>query len=359
MKSKISKKISTKASRRYTFIFVVALLFYIILLVGFAVIMLYRIPKQTGQFILGDTFAGETLSHSLDLRVASKATYPSSPLRVVKDLGVSDGLSTNVVSFNAKADNLTEFGLLMMPASTPPAHGFPTVILCHGYANPSRYSTTSSYIEDMAFYAQHGFAVVKPDYRGQGISLHAGEPDSAYYSMAYNTDVMSLISSLKQTNFVNKDQINLWGHSMGAYIALRAAVLSPDIKNLVLLSAPVDSLSKMYLTYIPPSDENNLTALKTRQELFNKYGIPIENNAFWKNASPANYVSRIKAHVQVHTGLLDQVVPPEFSADLDAAMSKGHIKHDYYVYPDGTHSLIGNRDLIWSRSLHAFQLSNS
>jgi dipeptidyl aminopeptidase/acylaminoacyl peptidase len=115
----------------------------------------------------------------------------------------------------------------------------------------------------------------------------------------------------------------------------------------------------MYLTYIPPSDVNNLIALKTRNEIFSKYGSPAENSTFWSAASPINFANRIKARVQIHVGSLDQVVPPQLSADLDSVLSRDKITHDYYVYPDGDHSLSSDKPLIWLRSLQALQPPSS
>ncbi|MGH7157220.1 MAG: alpha/beta hydrolase family protein [Candidatus Saccharimonadales bacterium] len=307
--------------------------------------------KEVGQFNISDTYIGENLSRSLDLKLAAKASYPSSELGVYKDLGNVDGLHQKIFSFSVEIDKLTEYGLMVEPVKTPPPVGFPVIILLHGYSNASRYSTQDGYLSDMEFYASHGFAVIKPDYRGQGVSEDSGLPDSAYYSMVYNDDVMSLISAIKQTPSLDKSNINIWGHSLGAYLGLRAAVLSKDIKNLILLSGPVDSLRAMYLNYVPPSDENNTYALATRNEVFTKYGTPADNTRFWYDASPINFVSQIHAFIQIHVGLLDQTVPPQFSADLDAALSRSHIKHQYFVYQDGDHSLVNQRPLIYSRSL--------
>jgi len=318
-----------------------------------------RTDTETGLFPPEATYSGESYHNSLDLSLAAKASYPSAPLSIVQSLGSPAGIPEKVVSFQVTDDQLKEYGLMTLPPGQAPAQGWPAIILCHGYINPLQYSEQKSYISDMRFYSSHGFAVIKPDYRGQGLSLNSGQATSGYYSMGYNTDVMSLISALKQTHYIDKTKLNLWGHSFGAYIALRAAVLSPDIKNVIMLSGPVDTLSRMYLDYLPPSDENNLYALKVRQDVFNKYGPPTENTTFWRNASPINFVTHIKARLQIHVGALDQVVPPQFSADLDAALSKAHIPHGYFVYPDGTHSLSAQRGLIWPRSLQLLQSASA
>jgi dipeptidyl aminopeptidase/acylaminoacyl peptidase len=310
---------------------------------------------EKGQLIPGQTASEPGFSRSLDLRVAAKNKYPSDALSVTQDLGTDGNIASKIFSFKVPPDGLTEYGLMMMPAKKAPSGGFPTIILCHGYESPKLYSTQEEYADYMKFYANHGFAVIKPDYRGQGRSINQGQADSAYYSMAYNTDLMSLISAVKKTNYLDKTNINMWGHSMGAYLAFRAAVLSPDIKNVIMLAGPVASLKTMYLTYIPPSDINNLYALKTRSDVFAKYGTPAENPVFWRVASPTTYIKNMKAHIQIHVGLLDQIVPPQLSADLDTALNNAHIKHEYYVYPDGAHALGAQRNVILQRSLGALQ----
>ncbi len=305
---------------------------------------------EAGQFKVSDTFLGENLRDSLDLKVAAQADYPSGPVQITQDVGLANGVIRQNFSFSVKADGLKEYGLLTMPSDPKPANGYPAVILLHGFSSPRDYETDTFYLEDMEFYSQHGFVVFKPDLRGHGLSIESGHPNSAYYSMDYNTDVMSLISALKQTSLVDSSNISIWGHSMGAYIGLRAAVLSPNIKNLILLSGPVDSLSKMYATYVPPSDAHDPFALATRNEVFSKYHTP-NNDQFWTDASPINLLAQIRAKVQINVGLKDETVPPNFSADLDAALTKADIPHQYFVYPEGEHSLLSQRDAIWSRSL--------
>lgn len=357
MSSKTSKSVKSRRPKPRSAVILAAAAVYVVLFAAAFIYLSGVVHTETGELVPGESFESSNISRSLDLRAAAKNVYPSEPLGVVQDLGAVTGASEKIISFKVPADGLTEYGLMTLPDKPAPPAGYPAIIFCHGYENPSQYETTAGYLSDMEFYAQQGYAVIKPDYRGQGVSLHQGRADSAYYSMAYNTDVMSLISALKKTGYIDKSRLNLAGHSMGSYIALRAAVLSPDIKNLILMAGPLDSLSKMYLSYIPPSDVNNLFALKTRNEVFSRYGTPADETNFWKYASPINLVGRIKAHIQINEGALDQVVPPELSADLDTALSRQHIKHEYYLYPDGDHSLSAQRPLIWARSLKLLQTS--
>jgi dipeptidyl aminopeptidase/acylaminoacyl peptidase len=204
----------------------------------------------------------------------------------------------------------------------------------------------------MEFYSQRGYTVIKPDLRGQGLSIGAGSADGAYYSMAYNTDLMSLISAVKLTDNLNANKINLWGHSMGAYIALRASVLSPDIKNTVLLAGPVGSVRDMYNAYVAISDTGNQTAGAIRAAVLTAKGTPNSNPEYWEKTSPLNYLDKSKSFYQIHIGSSDRIVPPKFSADFDAVLSNLNKPHEYFVYQGGDHGLLGLRSSIWARSVY-------
>jgi dipeptidyl aminopeptidase/acylaminoacyl peptidase len=290
---------------------------------------------------------------NLDLRVASRAVFSSPAVSQYKDLGVINGVRKSIISFSVPKDNLTEYGMMTLPTTPAPAGGYPVIILLHGYYDPWNYPTQTAFVEDMTFYSQHGFAVLKPDFRGQGLSIPAGSPEGAYYSMAYNTDAMSLIAAAKHTPNLDKSNINLWGQSMGGYVALRAAVLSPDVKNVILLSAPVAPIQEMFTAYVAISDTANSVASSIRAAQLDQHGTPLTNPGYWENTSPINFLDKTPAYIQIHVGTNDQIVPPKFSADLDVALTKLNRPHEYYVYQGIGHGLLTPRDIIWSRSLAA------
>lgn len=288
---------------------------------------------------------------NLDLSLARQAIYSNSPIIKEKSLSPIGGVSRAVIKFQVPKDGLSEYGLMTLPAGPVPAGGYPVIVLCHGYANPGTYSTATSYLSDMLYYSRNGFAVIKPDFRGQGLSLVSGQPEGAYYSMAYNTDTLSLLAAIKTTPYINSRHINVWGHSMGAYVALRAAVLDPDIKSVILLSGPVGTPQHMYGDYRATSDTNNTTALNIRRDKLARYGTPLSNPAYWNRVSPLNYLRDSGAYFQIHVGTADEVVPPVFSADLDQALNRLSKTHGYFVYPGGKHGLVPQRDTILHRSL--------
>src|SRR5579862_6163986 len=150
--------------------------------------------------------------HSLDLSQAATAHYVNSPILREKDLGIAQNVRDYIIRFNVPKDGLTEYGLMTMPTTPEPKTGYPVVVLLHSYSSPQSYSTLSAYLAEMQFYSQHGFVVVKPDFRRQGLSLPDGTATGAFYSMDYNTDTLSLIAAIQKTRYLNANQINLWGH---------------------------------------------------------------------------------------------------------------------------------------------------
>jgi uncharacterized protein len=314
-------------------------------------------PSTQSRVGFGQNFRGDKYYQSLDLNIAKMASYPSAPMVKTADLGEVHSTHRYIVNFEVKNDGLSEYALMSVPTSKMPEGGYPVILLLHAYYLPSEYKTTLGYLTDMNFYAQHGFVVIKPDFRGQGYSRSQGRPEGSNYSMAYNTDVMSLISAVKQTPYLEAKKINLWGHSMGAHIALRTSVLSPDIKTVILLSGPVSNFSKMYSDYSAPSDIGNTVASSIRSAALIKYGTPKTNPIFWGNVSPINFIQSSKAYYQIHVGSDDVVVPPEFSADLDIKLSSLSKNHGYFVYTEGDHDLYGYRQQIWQRSLSALSTS--
>ena len=308
--------------------------------------------SSSGFGVASGQYIDDSRQHeNLDLRIVQEVSYPSTPLSKIQVLESENGIEKSLIQFSVKVDKLEEFGLMYLPAGEPPQGGFPVIILLHAYQHPDEYTTTGSYETDMAHYAQNGFAVIKPDFRGQGLSRSVGQPEGANYAMAYNSDTMSLISAVKQTPYLKPTAINVWGHSMGAYIGLRASVLSDDIKSAILLAGPVASFSSTFDRYHAPSDIGNPVAGQIKDRMLLKYGTPSANPNFWYNASPINFVNQREVYYQIHVGALDFVVPPQFSAELDLKLSSLGRDHGFYQYPTGDHDLLGDRLNIWKRSL--------
>src|SRR5437868_4138959 len=111
MRSKSYKLASKPTYGRYTLVFFFVLFLYITFIIIGLKFLSHNTQSEVGQFLRGEGLNGQPFSHSLDLRVAAKNSYPSTPLSVVKVLAAGDGIKQEIISFGVPADGLTEYGL--------------------------------------------------------------------------------------------------------------------------------------------------------------------------------------------------------------------------------------------------------
>jgi len=320
------------------------------------------ITNGTSFQAFGETLASKipsmtTVDHPLSIETMRKKSYPGSDLVIEETL--ADGSNYHQYIASYQSEGLKIYGLLTVPTATPPAGGYPVIIFNHGYIAPTTYVTTERYIAYVDAFARNSYIVFKPDYRGHGKS--EGKPEGAYYSHAYATDVLNALSTLKQYKVADPTRIGMWGHSMGGNIILRDSVVNTkDIKAAVIwggVVAPYDDLLNNWhrkATYRPPPQElanrNNY-----RKNLTDQYGTPETNPTFWKTVDPFSYISDITAPIQLHTGELDEEVPPEFSASLYEKLILAGKTAEYYIYPGGDHNIDSpNFESAMERSIEFF-----
>src|SRR6185437_7212048 len=126
-KSKIKKPRRTKKNLLSVFLIIVAMALYLGVIWFFVTQTYQSQPTQAGSLSSVETFASEDFSKSLDLRIATKATYASSTLRMIKDLGSSNGIDEQIINFAVPTDKLSEYALMTMPSGQRPASGWPVI----------------------------------------------------------------------------------------------------------------------------------------------------------------------------------------------------------------------------------------
>lgn len=318
--------------------------------------------NKTQQSILQ---TNETVTNPLQILQMRQRSYPGSVVVIEKDLGAKNNYHEYIASY--MSDGLKIYGLLTIPTGNKPVNGWPVIIFNHGYIPPEQYVTTQRYVAYVDAFAKDGYIVFKSDYRGNGNSQ--GEPEGAYYSPAYATDVLNALSSIKKlkdpndssdANFVNVDKIGMWGHSMGGNITLRDLVVDrADIKAAVIWGGVVGSyydLANNWHRKVPfhPSQRESFR-VEYRQSLTKTYGSPDPNSEFWQSVDPTFFLSDITTPIQLHTGGNDEEVPIEFSISLKDKLEQLGKTIEYYNYPGGDHNISSpNFSLAMKRSVEFF-----
>lgn len=133
-------------------------------------------------------------------------------------------------------------GVVLAPAGTAPAGGWPVVVSAHGTSGfgvdcaPSLMRDLYHGDQLMRF-VEHGWAVVAPDYAGLGTT---GQDEFLNKTAAAN-DVINAVRAARQARSDLSSQWLLWGHSQGGGAALAVAERQADTPEPGYLGAVVTS----------------------------------------------------------------------------------------------------------------------
>jgi uncharacterized membrane protein/pimeloyl-ACP methyl ester carboxylesterase len=278
----------------------------------------------------------------------SNRSYQKSDISVESNVSTNGNFKSYIISFTA--DGLKEYALMNIPNSAEPASGFPVVVIDHGYLQPNQYSTTGSYESEADYFANQGFLVLKPDYRGNG---NSEVTDPALMRFAYPVDVLTLLSSLGNIPQANIHQVFLWSHSMGGEVTLEVLeviknkpTLTSDIKGAVFWAPVTDPVKWFSTSNLPNLPEAKITPYPYTQT-FQILGTPENNPQLWQSLSPLNYLKNINVPILLQHGESDTTVPYSWSVELNSDLIKLNKKIQFISYQNDTHNL----PLHWSEAI--------
>ncbi|MCS6848301.1 MAG: alpha/beta fold hydrolase [Anaerolineae bacterium] len=284
-----------------------------------AMVVLETLPAHAQQPV------GVAPYESLTIESLRRRSYGEGELKVERTLQVTNAFTRSLISF--ASDGLTVYGFMNTPKGAGP---FPVVLVLHGYVNPRTYRTPTTYTQRYAdALARAGFLVIHPDYRGHGRSEGEAEGATNLFRTGYAIDVLNLIEHTRRLPNAIPGAIGLFGHSMGGGIALRAAVVTPNVKAIVLYGSMsgderlnVDRIKRVFrgVPYMPEDD------------------VPLD---LWDDISPITYLRDLRAVVEIHHGERDPQVPVGWSRDLHAQLSALGKATALYEYAGAGHSLRG------------------
>lgn len=227
------------------------------------------------------------------------------------------------ISFTA-ADGTKVPAYLTLPPGVTEAKGLPAIVMPHG--GPSaRDSWGFDWL--VQFYAQRGYVVVQPNYRGS-----AGYGDDWYQLNGFRGwktaigDVCDAGRWLVAQGMADPARLAIVGWSYGGYAALQANVLAPDLFKAVVAVAPVTDLSLLKNQAMQYSN-----AYITRDF--------IGSGPHVKEGSPADNASAFKAPVQMFHGDMDLNVDIAHARRMDKALRSAGKATELVVYPKLDHSL--------------------
>jgi len=270
--------------------------------------------------------------HPFTIAALRQGTYPGSDITVVGEFERGSNYRRYDVTY--LSEGLTIYGLLTIPDGAPPAGGWPGIVFLHGYIPPDEYHTGVRYKAYVDRIARADYVVLMPDLRGHDRS--EGAPISGNNDRGYTVDALNAVAALQGHPQVDADRIGMWGHSMGGGLALRAMVVSDQIKAGVIWAGVV-------APYPAPLE---------------RWPRPIvgavDTPAFWAAISPNSYLADLSGPLQLHHGTADDSVPIAWSEGLVAELQAAGQPYEYWTYEGDDHNLAANIPLAMERSVAFF-----
>ena len=219
---------------------------------------------------------------------------------------------------------------VMIPAylTLPPGHedakGLPAIVMPHG--GPSaRDDWGFNWLAQ--FFANRGFAVLQPEFRGS-----SGYGDAWFEQNGFRSwkvaigDVLAGAHWLVRQGTADPDKLAIVGWSYGGYAALQSAVVEPDTFKAVIAIAPV----------------TDLVALKEEYRLFTNYYVAsdfIGDGPELHEGSPIEHAASIKAPVLLFHGTADRNVSVEESRRMAEKLKAAGDRCELVTWEDLTHQL--------------------
>ncbi|MBI0475249.1 S9 family peptidase [Sphingomonas sp. MA1305] len=232
-------------------------------------------------------------------------------------------LSTMKAVTYAAADGTQIPAYLTLPPGGK-TKGLPTIVMPHG--GPS-YRDEWGFDWLVQYFAQAGYAVLQPNFRGS-----SGYGDAFYANNGFRSwqtaigDVDDAARWLVHEGIADPGKLAIVGWSYGGYAALQANVVDPDLFKAAIAIAPVTDLAMTKREAIGFSNER-LVAMQ------------VGSGPAIAAGSPARHADRFKVPVLLFHGDQDINVGVDQSRTMDGALRRAGKDSTLVVFPKLDHQL--------------------
>jgi dipeptidyl aminopeptidase/acylaminoacyl peptidase len=234
--------------------------------------------------------------------------------------------SVKAISYPAADGTPIPAYLTLPPGSN--GKNLPALVMPHG--GPA-YRDSGGFDYLAQFFAQRGFAVIQPEFRGS-----AGYGDAFYNKNGFHSwrtsigDVNAAGKWLVAQGIADPNKLAIFGWSYGGYAALQANVLDPHLFKAVVAVAPV----------------TDLDMIKEEARGFTNYDLVQSEVGDERTAiegSPLRHAASFEAPVLMFHGDIDINVGIRESRAMDAALHRAGKQSRLVVYPGLDHQLEDNK----------------
>jgi dipeptidyl aminopeptidase/acylaminoacyl peptidase len=235
-------------------------------------------------------------------------------------------------------------GFTIEPAGEPP---WPVMVFVHGGPH---WLYEERYFPEALAYADAGFLVAMPNYRGStgyGRAWRDALTGDAGFSDV--DDVTAGLRDLVDRGLADPARAVVGGWSWGGYITLMQVGRNPDLWRAGVAGVPVGDYVRAY-------EEEAPTLQALDRGLMG--GTPAEVPETYRRSSPLTYVDRVRAPVLFVIGENDSRCPVgQALAYVDALAARGGA-HETYLFSTGHGSFVTDEDVRQQAAILAFLHAN-
>lgn len=239
-----------------------------------------------------------------------------------KNLHADQLAHTRPYNYRAR-DGLEIEGFLTLPAGAKDKK-LPAIVLPHG--GPAS-SDTGRFDYWAQFFANRGYAVLQPNFRGStGRGWKFRNAGLKYRSLDAQNDIEDGVKKLIADGIADPKRICIVGASYGGYSALLSATLKPDLYACAISVAGVGDVTDM--------------------RLYDEEGERIRNGKLLREISPVNYVKNVKIPILLIHGEKDRQVEFKQSEIMYKALKKAKKTVSLITLENQDHFLDNNENRI-------------
>lgn len=251
------------------------------------------------------------------------------------------------------SDQLKNFALINTPVVQAPEKGFPVLIFGHGFhPEPQKYGVSTLTGKDWRpgdyyrgvpeAFAEQGFLVITPDYRGHNVSEGFAFTQTSYLASSYYAiDVLHLLDGLKDMENIDLNKVYYLGHSMGGDVGLKMLLATNQIKA-ASLWAPVCASTweqAIYYGNFYDKEQGKITST-SMQRYMARLDSVLQNLGYeydLDTGDPIHFIDELTTPLVIHHAKGESSVPYRWSESFAAQLYKHGKTFEFYSYESNNH----------------------
>jgi dipeptidyl-peptidase-4 len=228
-------------------------------------------------------------------------------------------------------DGTRLYGAVYAPVGDPPAAGWPVLVSVYGGPHAQTVQNAWHLTVDLEaqYMARHGYLVFRLDNRGMA---HRGLAFEQHVYRRFGTievdDQVAGVQWLVTHRGADPARIGVEGWSYGGFMTLTCLTKRPDVFKVGVAGAPVTD----FRFYDTGYTERYMAT-------------PHDNPEGYEEASVLSHAARLRGHLLIIHGLLDENVHFRHTARLMAVLNAAGLAYEALILPESRHSVRGTATL--------------